>query len=37
MSVLGQFVAPEDLEQYSIDECFLDFSRYRIDGNETGR
>ena len=37
MSVLGQFVAPEDLEQYSIDECFLDFSRYRIDGAETGR
>ena len=36
MSVLGQFVAPQDQEQYSIDECFLDFSRYGIDGTETG-
>ncbi|MDA3912848.1 Y-family DNA polymerase [Oleiagrimonas sp.] len=36
MSVLAQFVAPGDVEQYSIDECFLDFTRYRIDPTHTG-
>lgn len=36
MSVLAQFVAPEDVEQYSIDECFLDFSSHRCDLTATG-
>ena len=37
MDVLAQFVAPEDQEQYSIDESFLDFSRYGIDLRATGQ
>lgn len=37
MDVLAQFVAPEDLEQYSLDESFLDFTHYRIDPLNTGR
>ncbi|NII10666.1 Y-family DNA polymerase [Oleiagrimonas sp. C23AA] len=37
MSVLAQFVAPQDVEQYSIDECFLDFTHHRVDLAATGR
>jgi DNA polymerase V len=37
MAVLAQFVPPEDQEVYSIDECFLDFSRQpQISLAETG-
>lgn len=37
MNVIGQFVAREDQEVYSIDESFLDLSRYpRIDGAKLG-
>ena len=35
--VLAQFVAPQDHESYSIDESFLDFSRYNLDAIATGR
>lgn len=38
MDVLAQFAAPEDVEQYSIDECFLDFSAQpALDLTATGR
>lgn len=37
MNVIGQFVAREDQEVYSIDESFLDLSHYpRIDGATLG-
>jgi DNA polymerase V len=36
MDVLAQFVAPEDMEQYSIDESFLDFTHHRINTLTTG-
>lgn len=36
MDVLAGFVAPEDVEQYSIDECFLDFTHHRVHLTETG-
>lgn len=37
MSVLGQFVPTEDLEVYSIDEAFLDFTRQTIDATAIGK
>lgn len=38
MSVLGQFVPPNDQDLYSIDECFLDFTyQPREDLTELGR
>ena len=36
MEVLAQFVAPQDLEQYSIDECFLDFTHHQIKPDDIG-
>ncbi len=36
MAVLAQFVAPQDVEQYSIDECFLDFTHHPVDTVGTG-
>lgn len=35
IDVLHQFVAPKDIQQYSIDECFLDTSHYPA-GSITG-
>ncbi|TAM18644.1 MAG: Y-family DNA polymerase [Rhodanobacter sp.] len=37
MSVLAQFVPTEDLEVYSIDEAFLDFTRQTIDATAIGK
>lgn len=37
VSVLGQFVPTEDLEVYSIDEAFLDFTRQTIDATAIGK
>ena len=36
MDVLAQFVPAHDLEQYSIDECFLDFTHQRIEPTAHG-